>query len=75
MGRTSSSERPFLGGSVRYSSASPSTRFMWRSKAMNLSAVRKQAVSKEVVLCSTSRGSACFVFPRNRDKSPHLPTI
>lgn len=34
--RTSSSVLPFLGGSLRNSSASPSTRFMWRSYAMNL---------------------------------------
>ncbi len=33
---TSSSERPFLGGSLRYSSASPNTRFMCLSNAMNL---------------------------------------
>lgn len=32
----SSSEIPFFGGSFLNSSASPSTRFMWRSKAMNL---------------------------------------
>ena len=36
MGSTSSSDRPFLGASFLNSSASPSTRFMCLSKAINL---------------------------------------
>ena len=42
-GLTSSSESPFLGGSFRYSSASPSTKFKCRSKAMNLH-IRREIV-------------------------------
>ncbi|KAJ0848167.1 hypothetical protein HanPSC8_Chr13g0553991 [Helianthus annuus] len=34
--RSSEFLEPFAGGSLRNSSQSPITRFMWRSKAMNL---------------------------------------
>lgn len=41
----SSSGTPFLGGSFRYSSASPSTKFIWRSKAINLPIICRPSVT------------------------------
>lgn len=56
-GRTSVSDLPFLGGSFRNSSASPSTKFMCRSNAMNLRAQRGEELVRTKAIC-TAAGEA-----------------
>jgi len=46
----SSSDFPFLGGSLRYSSASPNTRFMWRSYAINLPIICRPSKTVTLIL-------------------------
>ena len=69
------SDLPFFGGSFLNSSASPRTRFMWRSKAMNLAAgaetQSQQLIQLFVGQCTAAAGQPANHLPPVQHSDPH----